>query len=207
VSVSRVLGIDPGLNAAGLGVVERTADDRLIMVAQRTLRPPPDAPFAARLTFLHLGVVEMIEEHAPQALAVEEAFAGRNVKSGIRLGEARSVCILAGGLAELPVHELPPALVKKAIAGHGRAGKETVRRAVLALLRHASPTGSEDPTRRLPSYDASDALALALTALARLDTPAELRPSPELGRRGRGRGGRRRWTAEEVEALIRERME
>lgn len=195
-----MLGIDPGTRITGWGVVERVDDARggspfllgggtLRLVAYGVLKPPADAPIAARLARIHQGVRAVLEEHAPDAVGVEEAFGGKNIRSAIRLGEARAVCMLAAALAGRDVHEVPPALVKKAVAGHGGAGKDTVREAVARLLGLA-------PDAPLPTYDASDALAVAVCALTRLDAPQGL----ELGPVGRRRK-RARWTLDDVERL------
>lgn len=188
---ARVLGVDPGSRVTGWGVVERTAGGGLALVAWGALRPAADAAWPERLRTIHQGVLAALDAHAPEAVAVEEAFAGLNVKSAIRLGEARAVCILGAALRERPVHELPPALVKKVVAGHGQAGKDAVRDGVLRLLgRAALVDGGDAP------YDATDALALAVTALVRLEVPPELAPA-SVGRRPRRRG----WTAADLERL------
>lgn len=198
-STGRVLGIDPGSRVTGWGVVERDAAGGLRLVAFGTLRPKADAAFSRRLRVIHEGLLEVVEAHAPEAVAVEEAFAGLNVRSAIRLGEARAVCVLAAELSDRAVHELSPALVKKVVAGHGQAGKESVRNAVMRLLGMAG-AGVDDEAGEAgegaPPYDAADALALAIAALTRLEVPAALRPGP-VGRRARRRG----WTLADVERL------
>lgn len=192
----RVLGIDPGSRVLGWGVVERQApagadprDEGYRLVACGTLRLQVDDPVPARLVVIHRGIAALIGEHAPQAVSVEEAFAGRNVKSAIRLAEARAVCLLAAEQAGLPIHELPPALVKKSITGHGRAGKETVRASVCRLLGES--------VERVPALDAADALAVATCALVRAGLPFEFTGRPVGRRRRRGRG----WTAQDIERI------
>lgn len=187
--MTRMLGVDPGSRVAGWGVVERTRQGALRLVGWGTLRPRADASFPARLRAIHEGLLEVLRVHAPTAVVVEEAFAGLNVRSAIKLGEARAVCVLAAELSGRPVHELTPALVKKVVAGHGQASKDAVRAAVLRVLGAAADDA-------VPPHDAADALALALAAISRLDVPEALRPGP-IGRRG----GRRRWTLEDIERL------
>lgn len=202
--VRRVLGIDPGSRVTGWGVVDRGDRGALALVAYGTIRTPAEATFSRRLRVVHEGLRVVIGEHRPDAVAVEEAFAGLNIRSAIRLGEARAVALLAAELSDLPVHELSPSLVKKVVAGHGQAGKDTVRGAVLRLLgltsgafRRAAPGAGpdEDEGRPVP-YDATDALALAVSAITRLDVPPELRPAV-MGKKPRGR----RWTMADVERL------
>jgi crossover junction endodeoxyribonuclease RuvC len=192
--VSRVLGIDPGTRVTGWGVVEDDEPGGLRLVGFGTVRPPVDATPSQRLSVIHQGVLELLREHRPDAVALEEAFFGRNVRSAIRLAEARAVCLLAAELEGIPVHELPPALVKKTVTGHGRASKEGVRRAVLAQLGWTEGA-------RPPAYDASDALAGAMCALRRLASPG-LIPGVPLGRRRRK--GSRRWTPQDVARLQQE---
>lgn len=189
----RVLGIDPGIGTTGWGVVEPDGAAGWRLVAAGAIRPAPEDAIGLRLRAVHEGVTRVLREHAPAAVAVEEAFGGVNIRSAIRLGEARAVCLLAAAQADLPVHEVPPALVKKAVAGHGRAGKEAVRSAVLTLLRAQALPGSD----RLP-HDATDALALALTASTRMEVRRRL--GVPVGRRPRS-GRRARWTAGDVERL------
>ncbi|MGE0711879.1 MAG: crossover junction endodeoxyribonuclease RuvC [Planctomycetota bacterium] len=190
---ARVLGIDPGSRVTGWGVVE-VAPGSARAVAWGTLRLDPEAPIEVRLEAIHRGVAAVLGEHDPGAVAVEEAFVGRNVRSAIRLAEARAVCLLAARFAGHGVHEVPPALVKKALTGHGQATKEAVRVAVMRSLGWAEET-------RAPAYDAADALAIAVCVAWRLETPAALRPQG-VGRRGR-RGG---WTLADVERQQREAL-
>lgn len=195
-----VLGVDPGIGTTGWGVVAPGSGGRLHLVAAGTVRPDPGAPIGERLRTVHEGIVAALRLHRPVAVAVEEAFGGVNVRSAIRLGEARAVCLLAAAQAGLPAHELPPALVKKAVAGHGRAGKEAVRTAVLSALEaHAARLEDGTLVAELP-YDAADALALALTALSRLEARGALQSDLPLGRRpGRGR---RKWSSDDLERLL-----
>lgn len=181
----RVLGIDPGSRVTGWGVVER-AGGALRAVAFGTLRLG-DGPMPPRLARIHRGVQALIAEHEPSAFAMEEAFVGQNARAGIRLAEARAVGLLAAEFAACPISEVPPALVKKSITGHGRASKDLVRAAVMQLL-------GWDPSAPPPAYDASDALAVALCVLLRSGARASLMPA------GVGRNARRnrRWTAADL---------
>ena len=197
--VTRVLGVDPGLRVMGWGVVERSGPG-FRLVDSGTIRPKTDDPIAARLACLHSGLTAVIDAHRPQAAAVEEAFGGKNIRSAIRLGEARSVALLAAHQGGCDVHEVPPALVKKAVAGHGRAGKDAVRHAVLRAL------GIDPDADAARPFDETDAMALALTALVRLpDADDPLLGGLPIGRRrggGRKRRGSRRWTASDLQGLI-----
>lgn len=189
---TRVLGIDPGSRVTGWGVVERR-EGQLKLVAHGTLRLG-DGAVSARLALIHKGIAELVSEHQPGAFAIEEAFLGRNVRSMMRLAEARAVSILAAELNTVQIHEVPPSLVKKSVTGHGRASKDAVRAAVMQLL-------GWDPDSAAPAYDASDALAIGLCVLLRLGAPALGGLAPgALGAKGVGRRsrGRKRWTAADL---------
>lgn len=192
---TRVLGIDPGSRVTGWGVVERRAG-QLRLVAHGTLRLG-EGEVSARLAEIHRGIGSLVCEHEPAAFAIEEAYLGRNVRSMMRLAEARAVSILAAELNSVQIHEVPPSLVKKSVTGHGRASKEAVRSAVMQLL-------GWEPGAAPPAFDASDALAIGLCVLLRLDVPS-LGGLPgglpgALGAKGVGRRtrGRKRWTAADL---------
>lgn len=189
---TRVLGIDPGSRVTGWGVVERL-EGQLRVVAYGTFRLG-DGAMSARLAMINRGVNSLLIEHEPGAFAIEEAFLGRNVRSMMRLAEARAVSILAAEVNSCQIHEVPPALVKKSVTGHGRASKEAVRAAVMQLL-------GWDPDAPAPAFDASDALAISLCVLLRLGAPALGGLAPgALGGKGVGRRsrGRKRWTAADL---------
>ncbi len=147
----RFLGIDPGTGATGFGVVERV-ESRLVHVAHGVVRPRPRAGLAERLALLHREVARVIEEHAPDAAAVEQVFVSASPRSALILGQARGAVVAALGAAGLEVAELAPRTVKQAVCGTGTADKRQIQRIVGRLL------GLE----RLPPTDAADALAVAL---------------------------------------------
>ena len=150
----RILGVDPGSRAAGWAIVAFEGAPRL--VAAGVLRPATNTPFAVRLLALHDGLLAVVERERPDEAAVERVFSGVNPQSLITLGEARGVLLLALARASVPANEVTPAEIKKTVTGTGQAGKEQVRRMVLALL--GSPAGAS----RL-ALDAADAAAAALT--------------------------------------------
>jgi crossover junction endodeoxyribonuclease RuvC len=152
-----VLGIDPGTAITGYGVVCTNGDD-----AQRPERGlAKSAHGAPRLVECGVkdifeGVTELLERHRPDALAVEDVFYARNVRTTVVLGHARGVVLLAGARAGVAIHEYAPALVKKTIVGRGAATKEQVQFMVARLLRLKS---APQPA------DAADGVACALTCL------------------------------------------
>ena len=158
-----VLGVDPGTHHTGWGVVERRGA-RLVGIAAGVIRAKESAPLEARLLTIHSQLVQVIAEHKPSCMAVEDVFS-KHVKSALVLGQARGVVLLAGSQAGLEVQAYPPALVKRSIAGSGQAPKDQLARIVGALLG----------LRVLPAVDATDALAIAIThanALAVAAVPA-----------------------------------
>ncbi len=157
-AMRRILGVDPGLNHTGWGVVEYE-NNHLRYIASGTLSPPAKkgghaAPLAERLLLLQEGLSRIITAHAPTEAALEEVFVNRNPRSSLLLGHARGallVTLAAGGLVP---QEFAPNLVKKTVAGVGRADKGQIQHMLKLLLPQASPD----------SADAADALAVAITA-------------------------------------------
>jgi len=147
-----VLGIDPGSNRTGWGVVRREGP-AFRYVAAGTIAAGRNAELPERLHAIHRALCEVISEHAPTEMAVEDIFHARFADAAIKLGHARGVALLAGAQAGLPIKAYPPALVKRSIAGRGQADKEQVARIVGAILG----------MRTLPAIDATDALAIAIT--------------------------------------------
>lgn len=148
-----VLGIDPGTAVTGYGVVkgDRVAPPRLIECG--VIRTRPRDPLASRLREIHVGVVELIQRHRPDALSIEDIFYARNVRTTVVLGHARGVILLAAANARLDIAEYPPAEIKKAVVGTGAATKEQVQFMVSRILRLKNPP---------QPADASDGVAAAL---------------------------------------------
>ncbi|WP_198972705.1 crossover junction endodeoxyribonuclease RuvC [Xylophilus sp. ASV27] len=167
----RILGIDPGLQTTGFGVVD-VDGHALRYVASGTIRtthlPLGDLP--GRIKVLLDGVREVAERYAPDAATVEIVFVNVNPQSTLLLGQARGACIAALVSRDLPVSEYTALQMKKAVVGHGRAAKSQVQEMVRRLLRLPG----------LPGTDAADALGLAIThahagqAMARLQAASPL---------------------------------
>lgn len=160
----RVIGIDPGNAVTGFGVVERRSE--LHHIAAGTirggLRRGPQ-----RLASLYQRLLNVIDEHAPEAMSLERSFVALNVRSAFTLGEARAVAMLAAAHRGLELFEYNPTDVKLSIAGYGRAGKEQVKQMVRRTLRLDDHFELAD--------DAADALAIALCHVFRAKMP---RPTP-----------------------------
>ncbi len=147
-----VLGIDPGLANAGYGVVARRRG-RLVALDGGVIDTPAGLALEARLATVHGRVLELIDEHACTAMALEQLYFGQNVQTAFAVGHARGVTMLAGGQRGLPCHSYTPQRVKSAVCGNGRAAKDQVARMVQTLL--------ELPELPRPDH-ASDALAVAI---------------------------------------------
>jgi crossover junction endodeoxyribonuclease RuvC len=147
-----VLGIDPGLASTGYGVVQRRSG-RMVALDGGVIETSKDLAPERRLAAIHREVADLLEEHAPDAVALEDLYFGQNVRSAFAVGQARGVCMLAAGQRGLPCGSYTPQQVKAAVCGHGRAPKDQVARMVQVLLALPAP-----PT---PDH-AADALAVAI---------------------------------------------
>lgn len=149
----RILGIDPGLNITGFGVVE-VERDRCVYVRHGTVRTRASDARVDRLRQLRDEVRALAVEWGAAAGAIEAGFVGQNVRAAMALGEARAAALLGMADAGLEVTEYAPALVKQTVAGYGRGEKGQVAEMVrLQLGLKAAPTPA----------DAADALAVAIT--------------------------------------------
>ena len=152
----RVLGVDPGSSITGYGVVERHGD-RVSCVDCGTI-PAGNGSLPDRLVAVHDGLIEVLDAYHPTAVAIENAFLGKNVRTLAVISQTRGVLVLAARLAALPVFEYTPREVKQAVVGTGRASKTQIAYMVGALLGLTA--------NGLPR-DATDSLAIALCHLQR----------------------------------------
>ena len=151
----RVLGIDPGSETTGWGIVEGDAR-RYALVAYGVVRAAVRARFAARLAQISAGIEAALAQYRPDVCSVEEAFFAVNVKTALKLGQVRGVILLAAERAGVEIAEYAPRLVKSTVVGYGAAEKHQVQEMVRVLLRL-----KETPQ----PHDAADALALAICHL------------------------------------------
>jgi crossover junction endodeoxyribonuclease RuvC len=148
----RVLGIDPGSQTTGWGVVEGNGR-RYSLVAFGSIRASSSLKFSTRLLKMCNGLEEVIAEHRPDACALEDAFLATNVKVSMKLGQVRGVALLVAERAGLEICEYSPRLIKQTVVGYGNAEKHQVQEMVRLLLSLKS----------VPSpHDAADALAVAI---------------------------------------------
>ncbi|MEA2161277.1 MAG: crossover junction endodeoxyribonuclease RuvC [Solirubrobacteraceae bacterium] len=152
-----VLGIDPGTASTGYGVVQ-SSGSRLSAIGDGVIETRPGVPLERRLADIHARVGELLDQHGPDAMAIEELYFGANVRTAFAVGQARGVVLLAAGQRGIPSRSYTPQQVKSAVCGSGRAGKDQVGRMVARLLGlSAVPT---------PDH-AADALAVAICELNR----------------------------------------
>jgi crossover junction endodeoxyribonuclease RuvC len=145
------LGIDPGTALLGYGVI--SGIDQPTMLAFGAVETQAGQTPAARLESIYNSLVRILDEHAPDVMAVEQLFFARNVTTALAVGQARGVALLAAAQRNVPVYEYKPTEVKLAVAGHGGAGKKQVQEMVRIIL------GLDSVPR---PDDAADALAVAI---------------------------------------------
>jgi crossover junction endodeoxyribonuclease RuvC len=150
----RVLGIDPGLTRCGVGVVDGSVGRPLTMVDVGVIRTSSTLPIAERLVSIEKGLDAWIEEHRPDAVAVERVFARSDSSTIMGTAQASGIALVVAARRGLPIALHTPSEVKAAVSGNGRADKAQVGAMVVRILRL-----SELPT----PADAADALALAIT--------------------------------------------
>ncbi len=154
----RVLGIDPGTIAMGYGVIE-TRDDETTLIDCGALTTPARSTIGERLSYLYNKLLEIISCYQPDAVAVEQPFIAKNVKSALAIGRAQAIAILAAATKGVPTYEYTPAQIKQRVTNYGASSKDQIQEMVRLQLRL-----SQIPE---PS-DAADALAVALCHLSEI---------------------------------------
>ncbi|PPF11883.1 crossover junction endodeoxyribonuclease RuvC [Rathayibacter sp. AY1C7] len=149
----RVLGIDPGLTRCGVGIVDVSRDRRATLVHVTVLRTPPDNALERRLLALGDGLEALLDEHRPDAVAIERVFAQNNVSTVMGIAQISGVALVAAARRGLPVGMHTPSEVKAAVTGYGAADKRQVTAMIQRVLRLDAPPRPAD---------AADALALAV---------------------------------------------
>lgn len=147
----RIIGLDPGLQHTGWGVIE-SIGNRLVHIANGRISTKSRLQTADRLNTIYDGLSAVIREFTPEQAAVEETFVNQNPASALKLGFARGVVLLAPARAGLVVAEYAPRLVKKSLVGTGAADKDQIRMMIGVLMPGSNPE----------SEDAADALAVAV---------------------------------------------
>ncbi len=149
----RILGIDPGLQALGYGVIDAIGRQSKL-IDYGVIETRSNQPLHERLKIIAVGVERVIERYQPDRMVFEKLLYCKNVSIALLLGQARGAAIVAGARLDIPMSEYNPTEIKSAVVGRGRATKEQVQKMVQILLGMSC----------VPQPDhAADALAVALT--------------------------------------------
>jgi crossover junction endodeoxyribonuclease RuvC len=148
-----ILGVDPGIKNTGYGVIKISEDDQPNIVTYGHFHTNTKGSLAERLHQIYLGLENIISEHNPDIMVVENIFYSENVKTAIIMGHARGAILIAGRNNDCKIAEYSPREVKQSVVGYGGAAKEQVRYMVKQLLK---------TQENIQPDDASDALAVAL---------------------------------------------
>ncbi|MEW6181993.1 MAG: crossover junction endodeoxyribonuclease RuvC [Bacillota bacterium] len=151
-----VLGVDPGTAITGYGLVKEGKGSKLVPVCYGYFATESDWPLTRRLQTIYHDVTRVISEFKPDAVAVEDLFFNKNVRTAMAVAYARGMTLLAAAEADCPVFEYSPPAVKRAVTGMGRATKEQVKYMVQRLCGLESPLSPDD---------VADALAVAVCHL------------------------------------------
>ena len=151
----RVLSVDPGLGITGFSIMD-TKRNQTHLSAYGTIKPKPKDSLPKRLNYLFEEMNKILDQFSPDVMAIEDAFYSKNVKSAMKLGQARGTIILAAARASIAVHEFAPRKVKQSVCGNGAASKEQVQFMVMQILK------LKEPPKPL---DVSDAMAVGICYL------------------------------------------
>ena len=162
----KVFGIDPGSARTGYGCVQSDGSRHRMIVCGAITIPVTHA-FPEKLRIIHVELGILIARHQPDVVAIENLFHAVNARSALKLGHARGVAMLAAVEAGVPIFEYTPAEVKQSVVGYGRAEKGQVQSMVQLLLGLSEPPAP---------FDASDALAIAVCHLHRMNLGGVVRP-------------------------------
>ena len=148
----RVLGIDPGSETLGWGVIDGSGA-KYALVDFGTVKSNPREQFSKRLVNIYNGIAEIMAEHSPDVLSVEDTFYAVNVGVALKLGQVRGTMLLLAEQRGIEIAEYAPRLVKQTVVGYGNAEKQQVGEMVKILLK----------LKEVPKpHDAADALAIAI---------------------------------------------
>lgn len=147
----RIIGIDPGLNNTGWGIIEQN-NNALSYIASGVIKPDAKASMAERLGHIDAELSKIVELYQPQTSAIEETFVNKSGSSSLKLGMARGVAFLAPARAGIDVGEYSANKIKKSVVGAGHADKNQIQMMIKVLL----------PKANCKSADEADALAIAI---------------------------------------------
>jgi crossover junction endodeoxyribonuclease RuvC len=147
-----VIGIDPGAANLGFGIV-RVEGNHMVALDGGVVETAPELPIECRLERIHRALSELLTWHAPKAMAIEEVYFGKNVRSAMAVGQASGVAMLAAGQRGVRCFTYTPQAIKMAVCGSGAADKRQVQKMVGTLLALPEPPHPDH---------AADALAVAI---------------------------------------------
>jgi len=150
----KILGVDPGTHRTGVGLIEAQGN-RYHLIHAEVLEGGKSPALSNRLHKIHQSLLKVIKSYQPDILALENVFYHKDVRALVKIGEARACAMLAASEAGISVVEYPPARVKQAVSGNGRATKEQIQHMIKVLLN----------LKALPPPDSADALAVAICHL------------------------------------------
>ncbi|PIQ84975.1 MAG: crossover junction endodeoxyribonuclease RuvC [Candidatus Omnitrophica bacterium CG11_big_fil_rev_8_21_14_0_20_45_26] len=148
----RVAGIDPGTIRTGVAILEENGRGQYAVHHFEIIKAPSSRPLPERLRIIYSGLKELFTIYQPEIVALENVFFQKDFKAAVKIGEARAMAMLAAVEQSLAVEEYPPATIKQAVCGNGRAAKEQVQFMIKQILR----------LKEMPPSDAADALAVAI---------------------------------------------
>ena len=147
-----ILGIDPGYARAGWSILEKNGCD-LTLIKYGCIETPKEMQHAERLEFLNTELDKIIKKYKPQILAIEDLFFFKNLKTAIKVAEARGVILMTAFNSKLEIKEYTPLQIKQALTGYGRADKNQIQQMVKMILK----------LKKIPQPDdAADAVAVAI---------------------------------------------
>lgn len=157
----KIMGIDPGTNVTGYGLIE-IRNKKPVILDKGKITPKRGLVHYERLKVLHEGALKLMVNFKPDVMAIEAPFYGKDIQAMLKLGRAQGVIMVAALMHNIPIHEYAPLLVKQSITGMGRASKEQVAY-FLQKVYHLE---------ELPEQlDISDAIAVAICHFIQLDKP------------------------------------
>lgn len=151
----KILGIDPGTVVMGYGVID-AVDDEIKLIDYGALTAAKKESIGERLYDIYNGIVEVIRRHHPDAVAVEQPFVAKNVRSAMAIGRAQAIALLAATGKDIPTYEYTPTQIKQNVADYGASSKEQIQEMVRLQLGL--------PEMPQPN-DAADAIAVAICHL------------------------------------------
>ena len=155
----KIIGVDPGSNISGFGVLEAkaipaVAPQHYRLIDAGIIRAPKTATHTDKIIAMHKSFTQIFCEYDPNVIVIERAFMGKNAQSAIKLGQIRGAIISAAGNLGCKIAEVTPTEVKRAVTGQGLASKESIQQAILTLFTL--------PSTSMP-FDMTDAIAVGLT--------------------------------------------